>query len=53
MGQSESIRKAANKITESCDKIINNYLGTIQSKLSNFEIKINRGYKRFAKKENE
>lgn len=53
LSQSESIRKASNKITESCDKIINNYLGTIQSKLSNFELKINRGYKRFAKKENE
>jgi len=53
LSQSESIRKASNKITESCDKIINNYIGSIQSKLSNFEIKINRGYKRFAKKENE
>lgn len=51
--QSESIRSASNKITEACDKIINNYIGSIQSKLNNFEIKINRGYKKFNKKESE
>ena len=44
--QSETIRKSANKITELCDKIINNYINSIQSKLSKFEININRSYRR-------
>lgn len=44
--QSENIRKAANKITESCDKIVNNYINSIEAKLSKFEINIGRSYRR-------
>ena len=44
--QNESIKSASNKITEYCDKITNNYINEINSKLSNFEIKMNRKYKK-------
>ena len=47
--QNESIKAASNKITEYCDKITNNYIHEINSKLSNFEIKMNRKYKKEAK----
>lgn len=44
--QSEGIRMASNKISETCDKIINNYINDIEGKLAKFDIKINRSYKK-------
>lgn len=49
--QSEGIRSASNKISESCEKIISSYINQIQDKLSRFEIKIEKEYKKFSKGE--
>ena len=49
--QSEGIRNASNKISESCEKIISSYVNQIQDKLSWFEIKIEKEYKKFSKGE--
>jgi len=51
--QSEIIMSASNRVNESCNKIINSYLNQIHDKLSKFEIKINKEYKRFDKLESE
>ena len=38
---------ASNKVSESCNKIINSYINQIHDKLSKFEIKINKEYKKY------
>ena len=43
------IIEAANKSTITCDSIINNYIEAIQTKLDNFEININKNYKKYNK----
>ena len=45
---SETITKAAQKIDETCNNIITNYIDEIIKKLNNFEIQINKGYKKFS-----
>ena len=44
--QSETIRMASNKITETCEKTINGYIKDIEEKLNKFDIKINKEYKK-------
>ena len=44
--QSESIRNAANKITETCEKTVTGYIKEIEEKLNKFEIKVNKEYKK-------
>ena len=44
--QNTSIIAASNKISVTCGTIINTYIQGIQAKLSNFEIKMNREYKK-------
>lgn len=44
--QNGYIMTASNKISETCSKIINTYIQGIQAKLSNFDIKMNREYKK-------
>ena len=38
----EGIRKAANSIDASCEKITNNYINKINDKLSKFELEMNK-----------
>ncbi|MBR3891688.1 MAG: DUF2130 domain-containing protein [Bacilli bacterium] len=45
--QNEVIMNASNKVSESCNKIINSYINQIHDKLSKFEIKINKEYKKY------
>lgn len=45
--QNEIIMNASNKVSESCNKIINSYINQIHDKLSKFEIKINKEYKKY------
>ena len=42
----EAIFKASKNIDDSIDAITRNYISVIESKLSNFEIKVNRAYKK-------
>ena len=42
----EAIFKASKNIDDSIDAITRNYISVIESKLSNFEIKANRAYKK-------
>lgn len=44
--QSESIKIAASKISESCEKIANGYIRDIEDKINKFDIKIKKGYKK-------
>jgi len=44
--QSETIRNASNKITDTCEKIVNNYIKDIEEKLSKFELKVSKEYKK-------
>ena len=44
--QSENIRNASSKITETCEKTINGYIKDIQEKLNKFEIKLYKEYKK-------
>ena len=41
---------AAKKVDDSCDSIIKNYINIIEDKLSRFEIKLEKDYKRYEKK---
>lgn len=43
---SESIRKANQKIDDSCSKIITSYIDNINDKLAKFEVKIDKEYKK-------
>lgn len=40
--QTEAIKKANNKIKETCDKIVDDYIENIIKKISNFELKVNK-----------
>ena len=45
--QNEVIMNASNKVSESCNKIINSFINQIHDMLSKFEIKINKEYKKY------
>ena len=47
--KSSNIIKAAEDIDNICESIINGYLSKIQTKLETFEVKINKGYRKFEK----
>ena len=47
--KSSTIIKAAEDIDNICESIINGYLSKIQTKLETFEVKINKGYRKFEK----
>ena len=47
--QSDNLRKISTKIDEECDSITKNYINSIEKKLSNFEIEINKAYKKSEK----
>ena len=51
--QSEIIISAGNKVNESCNKIVNSYINQIHDKLSKFDVKISKEYKKFNKLESE
>lgn len=46
----DAIMIAAKKVDDSCDSIIKNYINIIEDKLSRFEIKLEKDYKRYEKK---
>ena len=51
--QSEIIISAGNKVNDSCNKIVNSYINQIHDKLSKFDVKISKEYKKFNKLESE
>ena len=51
--QSEVIINAGNKVNEACNKIVSSYINQIRDKLSKFEIKIAKEYKKFDRLESE
>ena len=51
--QSEIIISAGNKVSESCNKIVNSYINQIHDKLSKFDVKISKEYKKYSKLESE
>ena len=53
MKQSEVIINAGNKVNEACNKIVSSYINQIRDKLSKFEIKIAKEYKKFDRLESE
>lgn len=46
--QNEAIKKASDKISEAINKIRNSYINNIESKLSKFEIKMDKEYKKIS-----
>lgn len=46
--QNEAIKKASDKISEAINKIRNSYINNIESKLSKFEIKMEKEYKKIS-----